>query len=102
MILKRIPHPDGTVTFEGDGFRLRDLHAADAECYEHGCVVHDPSYTIQNDEGWPFNWREDRGFMERLCSHGVGHPDIDAANYLARRGLEFQNVHGCDGCCGLL
>jgi hypothetical protein len=40
---------------------------------------------------FPQNWRGDRGFMERMCPHGVGHPDPDCR--------EADPVHGCDGCC---
>jgi hypothetical protein len=29
--------------------------------------------------------------MERICSHGVGHPDPDEIN--------TDKTHGCDGCC---
>ena len=31
--------------------------------------------------------RFDRSFMERICVHGVGHPEGD------------DLMHGCDGCC---
>ena len=37
--------------------------------------------------------------MERVCKHGVGHPDPDDAAYNDRTGNGFLNVHGCDGCC---
>ena len=46
------------------------------------------------------NWREDRGILERLCMHGIGHPDRDSALYLESIGKSEENVHGCDGCCG--
>lgn len=41
--------------------------------------------------GWATNWRDDRKSMERICSHGVGHPDPDCLN--------LDRMHGCDGCC---
>lgn len=41
-------------------------------------------------------WRPDRGIMERICEHGVGHPDPD--DLRVRLGLD-DGVHGCDGCC---
>ena len=44
---------------------------------------------------WPQHFRDDRGIMERICPHGVGHPDPD--DYLAGDGM-----HGCDGCCRVL
>lgn len=71
------------------------------EC-EGTCSIHAPSDHYMRD--WPLNWRGDRMLMERICPHGIGHPDPD---HLARterlRGKEFadgEGVHGCDGCCG--
>lgn len=40
---------------------------------------------------WPSVWRADRRLLERLCPHGVGHPDPDDRS--------ADRVHGCDGCC---
>lgn len=37
--------------------------------------------------------RED-GRVERLCTHGVGHPIGHT-----RRWEEWMGMHGCDGCC---
>ena len=37
------------------------------------------------------HWRYDRNFMERICVHGVGHPDPD--------GADADPLHACDGCC---
>jgi len=48
---------------------------------------------------WPQNWRDDKGVMERICPHGVGHPDPDDVVYLIKIGREYLTVHGCDGCC---
>ena len=41
---------------------------------------------------WPQTWRFDGRFTERLCPHGIGHPDPDDTRAAAR-------THGCDGCC---
>jgi hypothetical protein len=41
----------------------------------------------------PQVWRDDTRIMERICIHGIGHPDPE---------LEYKGtdaVHGCDGCC---
>lgn len=48
------------------------------------------------------NLRDDRyGLMERICRHGVGHPDPDSVDFLERvTGETHWGVHGCDGCCG--
>jgi hypothetical protein len=38
--------------------------------------------------------------MERICSHGVGHPDPDDIAFKFENGLDdAMGVHGCDGCC---
>jgi hypothetical protein len=41
--------------------------------------------------------------MERLCQHGVGHPDPDHIDYVRRtrgtRAAWGDGVHDCDGCC---
>lgn len=100
MILKRIELVDGTVEFRSlDGhFKLGNLHPANPECYARGCVIHSPSQTGPLADAL-YNWREDRGIMERLCAHGVGHPDPDSADWLRLHGRDYENIHGCDGCC---
>ena len=47
---------------------------------------------------WPIHWREDKSTAERVCGHGIGHPDPDDVGFNARNGLDVR-VHGCDGCC---
>lgn len=37
------------------------------------CCIHNPS--DHHMRTWRQNWRGDKGVMERLCSHGIGHPD---------------------------
>lgn len=69
-------------------------------CAGHPCCVHNP--TEHHMYGWRQHWRSDRALMERLCSHGVGHPDPDHMNYVRRTRPEHayaEGVHGCDGCC---
>ena len=44
---------------------------------------------------WPQHYREDTGVTERICPHGVGHPDPDQA----WPADDWRWVHGCDGCC---
>lgn len=49
---------------------------------------------------FPQNFRPDRGIMERVCPHGVGHPDPDDHYYWSSLGrLSEFLLHGCDGCC---
>jgi hypothetical protein len=82
------------------------------------CCIHNTS--IHHMITWPMNWRGDTGVMERMCEHGVGHPDPDHMTYVMsltpedhwcpyEHGwndtpckyphLEYQGIHGCDGCC---
>lgn len=62
------------------------------------CVVHNPS--VHHMRGWRLNWRDDRALMERICPHGIGHPDPDHMTYVkATGGDSALGVHGCDGCC---
>ena len=48
---------------------------------------------------WRLHWRGDRGIFERICQHGVGHPDPDQFEFWRVTGQEWQGVHGCDMCC---
>lgn len=61
------------------------------------CPIHNPSDHILKDA--PTNWRSDRGIFERICRHGIGHPDPDTLSYLESQGIEDPGIHGCDGCC---
>jgi hypothetical protein len=58
-------------------------------CANEVCCVHNPSDHHMRE--FPQHWRGDANKMERLCSHGIGHPDPDD--------LSDNTVHGCDGCC---
>ena len=79
------------------GSVMRNVHDPRA-CEGRGCAIHDhPSdHPLKNA---PLNWRNDRGILERICEHGVGHPDYDSARYLDAIGDSISNVHGCDLCC---
>lgn len=93
------PPPDGKLLetprgepayITGVGQILGRIHASD-DCVGSSCVIHNPSdHSMRN---FPTLWRDDRSIMERLCPHGVGHPDPDQP--LDEAGF----VHGCDGCC---
>ena len=61
------------------------------DCMGPPCPIHHPSE--HHMKGWPQHWRDDRKLMERICAHGVGHPDPDGVYKLS------DNLHGCDGCC---
>jgi hypothetical protein len=97
VILERKVTREGVEFVTPDGENRLVTHPVRAECYQHGCVVHSPSTWALSDA--PYNWRPDRSIMERICSHGVGHPDLDSADYLTRHGREHENIHACCGCC---
>jgi hypothetical protein len=63
-------------------------------CYGTACCLHNRSGHGMRD--FRQHWREDRRIMERICEHGVGHPDPDDRRILS--GAD-DGVHGCDGCC---
>ena len=74
----------------------------ESECRGSVCALHNRSDHHMRD--WPQHWRGDRGLIERICPHGVGHPDPDSLARLNDRGLSAEavaaeGVHGCDGCC---
>lgn len=62
---------------------------------------------------WTITVRYDRWCMaERICPHGVGHPDPDSIEWMKRTIFQDQDgiknciydmaggsIHGCDGCC---
>lgn len=58
------------------------------------CPIHAPSlHALVNAKR---HWRDDREIMERICDHGIGHPDPDEIKLWLD---EDSGVHGCDGCC---
>lgn len=76
--------------------KLLKTHSPD-KCAGEFCPIHNASDHHMRE--WPLNWREDTGVMERICPHGVGHPDPDDAAHNIRIGREHLTVHGCCGCC---
>ncbi len=65
------------------------------------CCIHNPS--DHSMRSFPMHWRRDRQLMERICPHGIGHPDPDHMHYVrAVRGgklAQLEGIHGCDECC---
>lgn len=65
------------------------------------CVFHNPSEHPL--KGAPLSWRGDRGLMERICQHNIGHPDPDDLNFFEKangqEAAEGRGIHGCCGCC---
>ncbi len=70
------------------GIQTLIVHDAD-ECSGEYCCIHNPSPHHMLE--WKQLWRADRHMMERICPHGVGHPDPDDLN--------METTHGCDLCC---
>lgn len=66
-----------------------------------GCCVHGPS--DHHMKNWPTHWRQDRRMIERICPHGICHPDPDDVTFQDANPQYVQSiggsVHGCDGCC---
>lgn len=75
------------------------VHKRTVDCDINGCAIHNPSYHPLSDAKQFM--REDRGFLiERICDHGIGHPDPDSASFMAKNGYGSSIwIHGCDGCC---
>jgi hypothetical protein len=67
-------------------------------CQGRSCCIHNPSDHSMRQ--FRTHWRADRRLMERICPHGVGHPDPDDIAYKEKLGMTHEGVHGCDGCCG--
>jgi hypothetical protein len=76
----------------GTGQKLT-VHSKD-ECKGETCPIHNPSDHHMID--FPTHWRMDKGIMERICPHGIGHPDPD--DYSCKKD-NYLTIHGCDGCC---
>lgn len=71
------------------------LHTHPPErCAGRPCCIHHPSAHPLRDR--PLVWRPDMGIMERVCPHGIGHPDPD--DIMVRR-FRIPGAHSCDGCC---
>jgi len=82
------------VTGTGQKIKVHDKK----DCEGRNCPIHNPSDHHMKD--WPTHWRHDRKLMERICKHGVGHPDPDDLAYKKKMGLpDSEGIHGCCGCC---
>ena len=70
-----------------------------SKCKGRYCSIHNPSNHSMKD--FPTHWRDDKQLMERICEHGIGHPDPDDLNFKQSIGVDIKylSIHGCDGCC---
>lgn len=81
-----------THTLEHGNQVLKNVHDPSV-CAGDPCTIH--NMTDHHMRGWPQHWRDDRHIMERICPHGVGHPDPDERS-------DIDTTHACDGCCAPL
>lgn len=87
LVAPHAPAEAGAAALVG-GQVLANVHTPN-QCRAEHCTIHNPSDHHMRD--WPQNWRSDRRLMERICPHGVGHPDPDDPSW--------DKTHGCDACC---
>lgn len=67
-------------------------------CSGNRCCLHNPS--DHHMTTWTLILRDDRNWLaERICEHGIGHPDPDSLAYIQSTGIDDPGVHGCCGCC---
>lgn len=87
---------DGWTDCTGRTYRV---HKRTVDCDVNGCAIHNPSFHPLSDAKQLM--RSDKFWLiERVCKHGVGHPDPDSASFIAKQqGDTGIWVHGCDGCC---
>jgi hypothetical protein len=71
---------------------LYNLHDS-SRCAGEYCTIHNMS--DHSMRSFPQSWRWDSDIMERICPHGIGHPDPD--NPWSND--DHRWIHGCDGCC---
>lgn len=92
--------PTGLEAYRTGTGQDMQVHSGE-DCRGRHCCIHNPSDHAMKD--WPTHWRADRGLMERLCSHRVGHPDPDDIAFkCTNKGDDYariESIHGCDGCC---
>lgn len=100
MILPTPGYEESYIT--GTGVLLNRVHNV-GTCAAEFCPIHNPSDHPLKDA--PTHWRHG-GFgdikpphMERICEHGIGHPDPDGLAADLALGMDVSSVHGCDGCC---
>ena len=86
--------PKGTIFLEHNNVYFELMHDKE-KCAGDYCTIHNRSDHSMRD--FPQHWRSDRKIMERICPHGIGHPDPDEWNIVSGKDT---GRHGCDGCCG--
>lgn len=94
--------PNLRIFIDGAGQQLFNVHTPDM-CEGRACVLHNRSEHSTRHMKLvariPGLGSIKPLHMERICKHGVGHPDPDDMEYWKSVGEESMGVHGCDGCC---
>lgn len=88
-----------SVQLENSSMVIGGVHPESACEGQQACAIH--ALTSHHMRSWRQIFREDNGLMERICEHGIGHPDPDGMHYWRNRGETYMGIHGCDGCCRL-
>jgi hypothetical protein len=61
-----------------------------------GCPIHAPS--DHHMVAWDMHWNNETRLVERICAHGLLHPDPDSAAWWARHGYRWPHPCACR-CC---
>lgn len=84
------------------GTTIYNIHLPEV-CAGRPCSIHAPSAEARAigklSIRVPGPWDIKPMHFERICEHGVGHPDPDDLAYWCSLGEDSMGVHGCDGCC---
>ena len=99
MAKHRKARPDpvriGEVWKVNDAEKLTGVHRME-DC-QGDCPLHNPTEHSMRD--FTLHFRQDAMLFERICGHGIGHPDPDSLRWFESQGIKGYGVHGCDGCC---
>lgn len=69
-------------------------------CKGRGCPVHHPS--DHEMKKWPMSWNLQVLSMERVCEHGIRHPDPDDYKFRQDNQIDIpDHAKDCDGCCDM-
>lgn len=86
----------GEVWEVNDAEKLTGVHLRE-DC-KGSCPLHSPTEHSMSD--FTLHFRQDTFMFERICEHGIGHPDPDSLRHIeTTTGSTAWGIHGCDGCC---